>query len=394
VRSSIRVNRLVLRALAAIAALAATAAGQPTVRVATWNIESVGQPGTGQYRAAAMILDRVGADVVALNEINGNTEAVYLEMLAAETGYSRIIVPQTNPFGSLRNAVISRLPVIDWTVHTSRSLSGDGGANDLTRLIVEVVVDVPDTPIDLTLAANHLKAGTTNADEFRRAVEAARFEQVVADLAGSRDAFVILGDLNVTLTSVPGVPNPFTEEPGGMPQSFRLGLDLRELLYRGGGIVNNPFHYLGRWHGPSTSVLDARQLDGGHGTHVSGRRIDYVVASHRLSAACPPAEVYDSADEPRGGGLPKYGDPLPPGISAAASDHLIVFADLRIPRHAGRFGDRDDDGDADLADAAALQTCFTGPDGGPLRQSCRVFDVDCDEDVDLVDFRAFAAAMD
>ncbi len=383
-----------IRILVALAASVSTAVAQSPVRVATWNIESVGEPGSGQYRAAALVLNRVGADVVAINEVNGNVEAGYLETLASETGYEHVVVPTTNPFGSLRNGFISRLPLRETVIHTSGSISGDGSANDLTRLIIEVVVDVPDTPIDLTLVTNHLKASTTNADEFRRACEAARFEQVVADLAGSREAFVILGDMNAVVTGPPGVPNPFVELPTGLPQSFRLGLDLREVLYREGGIINDPFHYMGRWNGPATTVLDARQMDGFQGTHVSGRRIDYILASHRLSGACAPAEVYDSADEQRGGGLPKYGDPLPPGISAAASDHLIVFADLVVPRREGSHADRDGDGDADLADAAAFQTCFTGPGRGPLAEPCRVFDVDCDDDVDFVDHAALIAAVE
>lgn len=48
-------------------------------------------------------------------------------------------------------------------------------------------------------------------------------------------------------------------------------------------------------------------------------------------------------------------------------------------------GDADFDGDADLADVAAMQLCTTGPAGGPLSGVCVLFDFDLDEDVDADD---------
>ena len=45
------------------------ASAQTDVRVATWNIESVGAPGSSEYSASLDVLARIAADVVALNEI-------------------------------------------------------------------------------------------------------------------------------------------------------------------------------------------------------------------------------------------------------------------------------------------------------------------------------------
>ena len=53
-------------------------------------------------------------------------------------------------------------------------------------------------------------------------------------------------------------------------------------------------------------------------------------------------------------------------------------------------GDRDRDGDVDLADWLGLQNCFVGS-GGVIGESCRTYDADHDGDVDLADLVAFQA---
>ena len=55
-------------------------------------------------------------------------------------------------------------------------------------------------------------------------------------------------------------------------------------------------------------------------------------------------------------------------------------------------GDCDGDGDVDLSDFLAFQTCFTGP-GGTLTPGCVCADFDGDDDVDLQDFLAFQTAF-
>lgn len=49
-------------------------------------------------------------------------------------------------------------------------------------------------------------------------------------------------------------------------------------------------------------------------------------------------------------------------------------------------GDFDGDGDVDTADWAVFETCFTGPDGGPLTHECDPGDFDRDRDIDCNDF--------
>ena len=290
---------------------------QTHVRVATWNIQDVGPRGSDEYTATLAILDRIGADVVGINEFNeiGGTNAEEnFYNLADDAGYPFTVLPATNPFGSLRNALLSKYPFVAVTIHTSEGLSGDPGAKDITRLIIEVEIDLGADARVLTIAIEHWKAASGNNNEFRRAVESIRMAQVVGDLVSDQDAYVLMGDVNEELENVPLRPNPFRSLPRGLPQSFSLGADLQAIL-KADGIVNDPFHHI--VDTAQTSLLDAQQLDGNDATFpASGRRIDDVFVSCALADLEPPAEVYDSADEGLPGGLPKYGEPPPPNASA------------------------------------------------------------------------------
>lgn len=292
------------------------------VRVATWNIETVGAPGTTQYNAALAILNRINADVVAINEVSSGTDELNFQSLAADAGYPFTVVASGSPFESLQNALMSRIPFAEPPIiNTSVDLSGDPNANDITRYVLEVVVDIPDNPQDLTLVVQHWKSGTADDEEFRRAVESWRVMQAAVD----RDAYVIMGDVNEEIDTVPGSPDPFTSLPSGLPSSYDLGADLEAEL-AGPGIANNPFYYLE----PSSSVA-AFQLDGSDVTRpASGRRLDYIFLSPSLLGGSPEAEVYDSNDEGLPGGLPKFGAPLSVSTSEDASGHLLVFSDMAV----------------------------------------------------------------
>ncbi len=332
-----------------------------TVRVATWNLETVGDLGTAEYDAALAVLARVGADVVAINEVGSAADVANVTQLAADAGYPYLEVG-TVSFGGMRNAMLSRWPMTSW-VHTSASLSGDPAANDLTRDIVEALVDVPDNDRDLTVVVQHWKSGTDNTDEFRRGVESLRVAQTVDDLLTTDDAYVFVGDVNDEIDSVPHSPNPFTEEPTGLPSSFDLGTDLEAEL-AGPGIQNNPFFYLERDTGPDAVALDAFQLDGSVATRPStGRRIDYALTSKLVLDFGPASQVYDSADEGLSGSLPLYGSAPSAGTSLTASDHLLVFADVTVPPPSC-VGDADcDDGRfCNGVESCVASACAAGTD--------------------------------
>ncbi len=59
-----------------------------------------------------------------------------------------------------------------------------------------------------------------------------------------------------------------------------------------------------------------------------------------------------------------------------------------------QFGDFDGDGDVDEQDLDQFRICYTGPDGGPLGESCRTGDAEGDDDIDCLDWSAFRTAFE
>jgi exonuclease III len=299
------------------------------LRVATWNIQAVGAPGSPQYLAARDVIGRIDVDVLALNEVAGTDDTDALRVLASELGYPHVAV---DPDGNLRNAVLSRLPFRGTYVHTAASLSGDPQANDLARDLVEVEVDLGRGKM-FRVVVEHWKSGTGSANEFRRSVESARISDVLDYFDSEEDLFVVVGDINEDLDDLPR-PNPIFEEvPGTLPESYVLGPDMRERV-EAEGLVNDPFSYIEGPDGLRSMTVDAWQLDGDTATRpASGRRIDYFFASREVLRLLELAEVYDSTDEGAAGGVVKAGNPLKAEASLEASDHLPVIIEFRT--HAG-----------------------------------------------------------
>jgi len=98
----------------------------------------------------------------------------------------------------------------------------------------------------------------------------------------------------------------------------------------------------------------------------------------------------------RGGGW-NFGDSSGPGVDTTerkfagpgwALDQL-GFRIARVPAVIAPFGDFDADGDVDVADYAAFEPCFTGPDATEPPSGCEPFDADVDGNIDLADFSVF-----
>ncbi len=291
-----------------------------TVRVVSWNVETVGTPDSAQYASTVDVLARIDADVVAISEVASAADADALLDLAFDLGYLYTSIAPAGPFGALRNAVLSDFPITWETSWSAADLSGDALANDLTRYLLESVVDITDAGDALRVVSVHLKSGTANTDEYRRAIESFRMGQVAQHPIGSNDPIVMMGDLNADTRDAPQTPPIFTTEPSGLPEDFVTGADIRA-LFSGGGLINDPFNYLE----PHVAVLDAEQLDGEVATRPeSGRRLDYVLVNQPIADRGAATQVYDCSDEGLSGGLPLTGDPLLPEVCPSASDHLPV----------------------------------------------------------------------
>lgn len=318
-----------------------TATHAVEIRVATYNVGArfseegypdygIGDPGSPDHDKVAEILNRINADVVALQEISstdvsGNPDD--LDALRATTGYPYSYISptsssggQTGPFDtSLRVVFLSKYPLV-----VSDAIRSPAGARELTRLHPVVKVDVPGTTRDPFLISAHLKSGTAAADQFRRAIEMRRLAEHVTTLGLTEDDnFILLGDFNLSANS-----RTFTSAPSGLPGTYSLGTDVSYPV----SYSTNPLAYFSN---PSPVRLDPRQLNGSNrtfGTTGNGiTTIDLMLVSPAFAGRPLATEIYNSAlDTSNTAGLPKAGNPLASDTSSLASDHHIVFADLEL----------------------------------------------------------------
>jgi endonuclease/exonuclease/phosphatase family metal-dependent hydrolase len=284
--------------------------------VATWNVESLGASGSEELSDTRAVLERLDADVYALNEIDTGQDST-LQELADELGYT-LLLPDNNDFGGIRNAVMTRWQVADSSIHSSDSLYP--GAKEMTRWAPELRIIGPESGLEVSVLSVHLKSGFDEDDIFRRTIDAVRVAQGSAQ-AGSR--VVVMGDFNAEITDMPEEPGTWTRAPGGLPSSYELGDDLQDRL-DGDGILSDPFQ---PFFDHGLVLLEASQLDGDLGTRPrSGRRIDYVLTSLPSTGA----QIFDCMDEHLDGSLPLAGESVGRGVCEDASDHLPVFADLTL----------------------------------------------------------------
>lgn len=333
-----------------------TALAEVQIRVATFNIENFNWSDATQRDAAIAILTRVDADVVCVQEISS---AIHLSNLASAAGYSYSILADTDYAldGDLRAGVISQYPFAMTMTGTAPGLSFDPGARDLTRNFIIVEVEVPGAEHPLVVVGNHWKAGTENADEFRRSVESIRAMQATAPYDSAEIPYLVVGDMNDDILDPPDSPSYFTSAPSGLPAGFHLGNDITF------PVRNGVFYALEDGTGPQhLTAIDAYQLAGSPRDATrpeSGRRLDYLWRSDGMTVMG--AEVYDSADDCLGlSGLPKVGSAPPCEVSGQASDHLLVFADVLIADDAGACCVGDECIEVGEADCLAQDGIFHG----------------------------------
>jgi len=307
------------------------------IRVATFNIGahftvngypdySLGDPSTPDHENVRLILSRIDADVVALQEIasadvSGTPDN--LDALAESLGYPYVYVapvasepPLSGPIDtSLRVAFLSRYPFL-----TTQSIRSPQGAREITRLFPVVKVDVPGTTRDPVLISAHLKSGTTNADRYRRAVEMRRLTGYLGSQGHGADAnFMIMGDFNLSSSDT-----TYSVPPTDLLVSFVLGNDIAHPIK----YWTNPLSY---FRSPEVIRLDPRQLNQSDSTFQSGSVIDLFLVSPAITGRPLETEIYNSVlDLSNTSGLTKKGDPLAPTTSTLASDHYAVFADFEL----------------------------------------------------------------
>ncbi len=323
-----------LRAAIAILLLLQATVLAVEIRVASFNVGahwgtnyfdySLGDPGTPDHETVRAILQRIDADVVALQEIlsadlSGSPND--LQILAASLGYPFLYVaPTTNALDpAFRTVFVSRFPF-----HSTFAINSPAGAKELARLHPAVRVDVAGTVNDPVIVSPHLKAETSLTDRFRRAVEMRRLSSYLASSGLTDDTnFIVLGDFNPSAINA-----TFTEPPSDLPQGYVLGNDITFP-------VNYSVDPLPYFTNPSAVKAVAFQLDGSTSTYNTvfpgGPELDLILVSPAITARPMFTEIYNSAlDLTNHQGLPKSGSPLVADTSAIASDHYPVFADIRL----------------------------------------------------------------
>jgi len=326
---------------------AAVGASAVEIRVASFNVGAfftessqgffyplygLGEAGTPDHDSVRDILDRIDADVVALQEIDSADSAGIpndVDDLAANLGYPYVYIAPVGsagpsgifkaPFDSdLRVAVISRYPFI-----STGAIRSPENMRELTRLHAVVKVDVPGTTNDPVIITAHLKPGD-GEDRFRRGVEMKRLAMHLNVLGLTEDEnYIITGDFNFN----PNYGNTtYNSLPGGLPGTYALGPDI-PLPF---SFSTNPLAYFTT---PGAVRLDPRQLNGSAVTFPSGAgfTLDLMLVSPAIAGRVVDSEVYNSVlDTSNSSGLPKAGSPLAAGTSATASDHYAIFADLEL----------------------------------------------------------------
>jgi endonuclease/exonuclease/phosphatase family metal-dependent hydrolase len=296
------------------------------LRVVAFNVlDGLEASNTASFQDVARNLERIGADVVGLQEVR-TFDAANFEALRQRLGYSYSLNFISSGYYHSQ-ALLSRYPIIfrQW-------VSGSG----MVRPIFLVQIDVPNLNNDPYMAVVHLKASSGSSNQFQRAVEMARLKKALLDQGvGINTPVILMGDFNHVSPS----DAVFGSDPDGTS---------------GNGLVNDlpfPIYAYANTDGyfPELGIfkLDLRHAGTGGETNtfVTGGALDHIMVSGPIRDRGPKNEIYDLIKDMAAiSGRPKFGD-LPPSGSGYGSDHLPIFADLVLR----------DDGDG-LADDTTAPT--------------------------------------
>lgn len=326
------------------------------VRVAAFNLlNDVGDRGSAGFNAVASSLSRIEPDVIAFQEvdsINGfQPLKLLLEDIAFATDPAHFATVDDAFTGSAYNggdfnsgeqslAIASRYP-IKRVVQIGRDVPD--GRREITRFPLYAEIDIPwaDDADDLHVICVHYKAGTRDADRFRKVVEAYRTLKFLEAEGISADTHnvVILGDFNENTGNLQ--PSAFNTgrtsfaDGSSFPNGFAVGDDISgadAITLEYDSFPTNLFG-MSNYRVASARHADRRRIN----TFIVADdvRLDYIVLSDRLSQNGNRfTEVFNSEVDVDFEGIPKQGVPVDAGISRAASDHFPIFGDYWVePRN-------------------------------------------------------------
>ena len=324
-----------------------------TLRLATFNVRlGLGAPGSAEFAAVREVVERLSPDVLLLQEVSNSGDFGDARALLEQAGFptgaafwaveGEAFAGQTYRPGDFGDGAClltaSRYPIVR-RVQIGR---GVAGRQELTRFPLFTTIDLPGP--DLHVINVHLKAGTNDADRFRKAVEAYRIREFLAQ-AGLRpesDDLVLGGDCNaIDALYLPALSYATASYPAtaasSLPLSYQLGSDLATppgaiLPYSVPPFAPASSVYPHQGFNPAGLFAPTLfQADGLTATtfNLFDARFDYFFLSQRLQAnGQARGEVYNSRKESQADGLPKRRSLPRPELSEIASDHYAVFLDL------------------------------------------------------------------
>lgn len=321
------------------------------VRVATFNTGGIGAVGTTKFDDQVAVVRRIGADIIALQEV---TESAAIEEFVASSAYAywAEAAAKISPHIGFIHAFLSRWPITHTAIYSPFDLSGDPLAEDLQKYILRADVETPQGTFQC-LSFHHI-SGISDDGEGRRQVESVRVNQAAA-LCDATKRIIVMGDANEdvnTPATLPRAPTPFQNgdfswipSPGTPPAPLVFGSDVQAVL-DGAGYENDPFlHMLDSSYTNATPsngtgllrrVPADTQLGGQLGSFWNPgggfwNLKDYIFVGGPgdFDPTAADAEIYNSENEGLGG-LAKVGDELASGVSLNASDHMPVFCDIEV----------------------------------------------------------------
>ncbi len=295
-------------------------------RVGFFNIY-LGLANSSHRAAVVRQIQRVRPDIMGLSEINDADHSLLPTLVE---GLPNVV---TQP-GGLQPALITRYPVL-----SSGSLGSIAPANEFRRKHLWAVLDVGHANRNLLVYVIHTESWcyvgpcenvARPALEFPRAIEWIRLKQdIQAKLkADPQLDVIVMGDWNDDNRSPQ--TDAFASQPEGIFNGFALGADI---VFP---VQHAPYpNYQCEQAG--LRLLESTDTDGNRNTVWGGKpnpalqtavKIDYIAHSEGVTVAGH--EVLNSEVSEPAAGLRKYAAPLGFGDSRAASDHLMIFADMGI----------------------------------------------------------------
>lgn len=295
-------------------------------RVGFFNIY-LGLANSSHRAAVVRQIRRVKPDIMGLSEINDADHSLLPTLVE---GLPNVV---TQP-GGLQPALLTRYPVL-----SSGSLGSVAPAKEFRRKHLWAVLDVGHERRNLLVYVVHTESWcykgpcanvTRPALEFPRAIEWMRLKQDIQAKLRQDPLLdvIVMGDWNDDNQSPQ--TDMFTSQPNGVFSGFALGDDI---IFP---VQHAPYpDYQCKQAG--LRLLESTDTDGNRNTVWAGRpnpalqtavKIDYI--AHSVGIRVAGHEIVNSEVSDPAAGLPKYGKPLEFGDSRAASDHLMVFADMSV----------------------------------------------------------------